>query len=61
MIGINCWKPSPRYVDPEKLAVIVHAIAGRVETVALFVNENPLQVNRLMEQYPLDTAQLHGD
>ena len=61
MIGINCWKPSPRYVEVKKLSAIVDAIEGKAEIVALFVNETSVQVNHLMKQYKFNIAQLHGD
>ena len=61
MIGINCWKPSPRYVSKEKLSAITDLIGDHVETVALFVNEDPEKVNSLMEENGFNTAQLHGD
>ena len=61
MIGINCWEPSPRYVSKEKLSAITDLIGDHVETVALFVNEDPEKVNSLMEENGFNTAQLHGD
>ena len=61
MIGINCWEPSPRYVSKEKLSAITDLIGDHVETVALFVNEDPEKVNSLMEETGFNTAQLHGD
>ncbi len=60
-IGLNFYKPSPRYVSPEVacgLSLVADKLALRV---GVFVNASPLEVDAVLAICPLDCIQLHGD
>ena len=60
-LGLNCYKPSPRYIAPEQIQNIVQALPESVTTVGVFVNEEALNVQEIMHSTGLSLAQLHGD
>jgi phosphoribosylanthranilate isomerase len=55
------FAPSPRQVAPELVREIVRALPPLVQTVGVFVNEDPARVREIMGFCGLDFAQLHGD
>ncbi len=59
-LGVNFWSQSKRFLAPEN-AKWLHALAGRILRVGVFVNEAPHLPLRLMEEGLLDAVQLHGD
>mgnify|MGYP001236852358 CR=1 FL=1 len=61
LIGLNCWKGSPRYIVPEIISEIVSELPKSSKTVGVFVNESPDSINNLMKQTGMDWVQLHGD
>jgi phosphoribosylanthranilate isomerase len=60
-IGLNFYRPSPRYVSPENARELSQIAAGRVLRVGVFVNASPLEVDAVLAICPLDCVQLHGD
>jgi phosphoribosylanthranilate isomerase len=69
MLGFNFYRPSPRFIDPDRARQIIEELrSGRegkseaVIMVGVFVNEaSPDDVRRIARQAGVDAAQLHGD
>lgn len=59
-IGFVFYRPSPRYVPPEKAGAIIRALPPFVTTVALFVDAQPQQVREALSQAPANLLQFHG-
>ena len=57
-IGFNFYPMSPRYLAPERVAMIATPGALRV---GVFVNEPAAQIAEIAAVARLDVAQLHGD
>ena len=57
-IGFNFYAKSPRFLAPERAALIATPGARRV---GVFVNEAPWRVREIARIAALDVAQLHGD
>lgn len=60
-IGLNFYRPSPRYVSPETARELSQIAAGRALRVGVFVNASPSEVDAVLAICPLDCVQLHGD
>ena len=60
-IGLNFYKPSPRYVSPETARELSIVADQRVLRVGVFVNASPMEVDAVLAICPLDCIQLHGD
>ncbi len=60
-IGFILYKPSPRYIEPERIAGIVAELPPYVATVGVFVNESVEHMNRVVGEARVDRIQLHGD
>jgi phosphoribosylanthranilate isomerase len=52
---------SPRQITPEKARDIIYAIPPFVQTVGVFVDEDPARIRRTIHLCGLDLVQLHGD
>jgi len=52
---------SPRQVTPQKARDIISTIPPFVKTVGIFVNQDPIEINKIMRYCGLDLVQLHGD
>ena len=62
MLGFNFYKPSPRYVAPEKAREIIEQLPSAVLNVGVFVNhESPAAVASITEASGTSAVQLHGD
>ena len=66
MIGLNFYRGSPRYVEPELASEIVKRMRAELgdacPTIAgVFVNASAGQVRQIVERAGLDCAQLNGD
>lgn len=59
-IGINFWRQSKRYLDPN-LAGWLPSLSGSILRVGVFVNANPKHALRLFHEGLIDVIQLHGD
>jgi len=60
-LGFVFYSRSPRHVTPEQAAEIIGRLPPFVQTVGLFVNEEPAVVNTTADQCGLDLIQLHGE
>ncbi|MEY4592643.1 MAG: hypothetical protein RIR18_1538 [Pseudomonadota bacterium] len=60
-LGFVFYPPSPRAVSAEQAAALIRRIPPFVETVGLFVNEDPQVVLRICQLVPLSLLQFHGD
>lgn len=60
-IGLVFWKPSPRFLSAERAAEIAAALPPYVTTVALFVNEQREEIERVLKVVPIDLLQFQGD
>lgn len=60
-LGFVFFRGSPRCISPEQTADIIRHLPPFVQTVGLFVNEEPATVNTLADRCGLDLVQLHGE
>ncbi len=60
LIGLNFVPGSPRHLDLGLAAEIVEQAAGRVETVGVFQNVLPEDLERVLRRVDLDRLQFHG-
>src|SRR4029079_15266142 len=61
LLGFNFYKPSPRYITPQKAREIVRRFPSEVLKVGVFVNEELADVHTIMRLAGLGALQLHGD
>ena len=61
LLGFNFYKPSPRYITPQKAREIVRRFPSEVLKVGVFVNEELADVHTIMRVAGLGALQLHGD
>jgi phosphoribosylanthranilate isomerase len=59
-LGFIFYDKSPRCVAPEEVRAIVGRLPLGPAKVGVFVNHDPLQVKKIVEQCGLDLIQLHG-
>lgn len=59
-IGVVFYKKSRRYVTPERAAELRRLLDPSIQTVGVFVNEEPEIVAGLLGNAVIDIAQLHG-
>ncbi len=59
-IGLNFYKPSKRYITPQKAAEISSALQ-QIQKVGIFVNSSMEDILDIISQVNLDILQLHGD
>jgi phosphoribosylanthranilate isomerase len=60
-IGLIFYRPSPRYVTPERAREIVAATSPFVSTVAVFVNPAREEVETVIRECGITLLQFHGD
>jgi phosphoribosylanthranilate isomerase len=60
-LGFVFYKPSPRYLEPQRAGEIMKKLPPFVAKVGVFVNLPLGDLNRLCQRLPLDLIQLHGD
>jgi len=60
-LGFVFFKDSPRYIQPEKAREIISYLPPFVTTVGVFVNEEMVNMRRVIEVSAIDVLQLHGD
>ena len=60
-IGLIFYRPSPRYVTPERARQIVEAAPLFVSTVAVFVNPAREEVEKVIRESGVNLLQFHGD
>lgn len=52
---------SPRWVSPDQARAIVDILPPWVDTVGVFVNSDPVAINRVVARTGIGYVQLHGD
>ncbi len=60
-IGLVFYDPSPRAVTIEMAKTIVKVVPAFVSVVALFVNPDAKEVQRVLNEVRIDLLQFHGD
>jgi phosphoribosylanthranilate isomerase len=60
-LGFVFYSASPRHIFSEQAAEIIRNLPPFVQTVGLFVNEDPAVVHATADQCGLDIIQLHGE
>ncbi len=60
-IGFNFFRQSKRYIAPERAKEIADTVRGKVQTVGIFVNEDPSTVKSIGALVKLTFCQFHGD
>lgn len=59
-LGFIFVKDSPRYIEPELAQKIIRQLPPFINTVGVFVNEDPALVNDIAQYCSLTLVQLHG-
>lgn len=59
--GFNFYPRSPRYVYKSMPATAIKKIRGKINKVGVFVNEDPDELLRTVDECGLYLVQLHGD
>src|SRR3569833_29499 len=59
-MGFIFYKNSPRFVD-ELPADVLSKLPATINKVAVFVNEDPGTIRKIIEKYDFDFVQLHGN
>jgi phosphoribosylanthranilate isomerase len=59
-VGFVFYKPSPRYVSPERAASLCAAVPFGVQRVGLFVDAPEEEIRAILAAAPIDMLQLHG-
>ena len=60
-LGFVFYQRSPRHVTPAQAASIVRRLPPFVTSVGLFVNADAGEVERVLNEVPLDLLQFHGE
>lgn len=60
-LGFIFYKPSPRYVHPERVSDIVSALPPFVTPVGVFVNTDRKEILETVRSTGIRAVQLHGD
>ncbi|HEY1865503.1 MAG TPA: phosphoribosylanthranilate isomerase [Candidatus Acidoferrales bacterium] len=61
LIGLNFYRPSPRYLDRAGARAIREVIGHRAQVVGVFVNEARSVIGDCAHDLGLDMLQFHGD
>jgi phosphoribosylanthranilate isomerase len=61
LIGLNFYRPSPRYLDRASARTIRQVIGHRAQVVGVFVNEARAVIGACARELGLDMLQFHGD
>ena len=61
LIGLNFYRPSPRYLDRDSARAIRRVIGRRAQVVGVFVNEARSAIHECAQELGLDMLQFHGD
>jgi phosphoribosylanthranilate isomerase len=60
-LGFVFFKKSPRYVSPKKAASIIEKLPPFIQTVGVFANESPGNIEAAISMSRIELVQLHGD
>jgi phosphoribosylanthranilate isomerase len=61
LLGFNFYPKSPRYIQPDKAAEIIHKLPAFIDVVGVFVNHSIDEIREIASRCQLDWIQLHGD
>ena len=61
LVGLNFVSGSPRRLALADAVAIAEAVAGQVERVAIFQDEDPVEIERVLRRVEVERVQLHGD
>jgi phosphoribosylanthranilate isomerase len=61
LIGLNFYRPSPRYLNRASARAIRQVIGHRAQVVGVFVNEARAVIGDCARELGLDMLQFHGD
>jgi phosphoribosylanthranilate isomerase len=59
-VGFIFYPPSPRYVEPADAGQLAALVPPHVTKVGVFVDRDPMEIDELLLQVPLDMLQFHG-
>ncbi len=59
-LGFIFYPPSPRYIEPSKAQFIIQRLGSDAQTVGVFVDTPPRDINHIAGDLGLDFVQLHG-
>jgi phosphoribosylanthranilate isomerase len=59
-LGLNFWRPSPRYIATDLAREIIASLPGHIQTIGVFVDEDPQQMAHIANACGLHRIQLHG-
>ena len=59
-VGFVFYKPSPRYVTPERAAELCRLVPSGIQRVGLFVDAPEEEIRAILAAAPIDMLQLHG-
>lgn len=60
-LGFVFFQKSPRHIPPREAAAIMRMLPPFTVTVGVFVNEDPVQIEKIVSQTGLDIIQMHGN
>jgi phosphoribosylanthranilate isomerase len=60
-LGFIFWPRSPRYLNPDRAAMIIEELPKDITAVGVFVNETPEAIQKAVETSGVTAVQLHGD
>jgi len=60
-LGFVFWPESPRYITPDKAAIIISELQDSIQTVGVFVDQSPEEISRVISETGVSMVQLHGD
>lgn len=60
-VGLNFYRPSPRWIDVDRAARLRRVVGDRARAVGIFVNHSREQVEAIDRQVGLDYLQFSGD
>ena len=60
LIGLNFVSGSRRKLEIGQAVEIAEAVAGEIERVALFRDEDPFEIERILRRVDVERVQLHG-
>jgi len=61
MIGLNFYRQSPRYLEPDQARKIIEALPRRICRVGVFVDATAEQIRTAAKEAGIETVQLHGN
>ncbi len=60
-LGFVFFRGSPRYISPHRAQSIIRNLPPFISDVGVFVNENPEEIEKIVNLTGIDIVQLHGN